>query len=38
MYGADVARKVLGKKSVADMVRYDHSDEAEAARVMRIIG
>jgi integrase len=38
IYGSDSARKLLGKKSAADMVRYDHSDEFEAARVMKELG
>jgi integrase len=37
-FGFDAARKVLGKKSVADTVRYDHSDATVAAEVMRVIG
>jgi integrase len=34
----DTARKVLGKKSVADTARYVHADERAAAEAMKRIG
>jgi integrase len=34
----DTARKVLGKKSLADTARYVHADERAAAEVMKRIG
>jgi integrase len=34
----DTARKVLGKRSVADTARYVHSDERAAAEAMKRIG